>query len=411
MASRKATAWLTTLPVVALAVLFIFFTRPNSGEPVRVTEVKQETLVSSLTTNGKVEASDARELRAEAPGFVRRLLVKEGDAVHSGQLLVNLDPAQAETQVTHAQAELDAALADRQAVSKGGSAAELQENAQKLREARAARDEATRILEGNERLLKRNAIARVNVEQGRERLRQAEREVLYLEQFNAGRFSQEDRNRAEARVNSAQAALAYARRQVAITRVAAPVSGIVYSLPVRPGNFVSTGDILARLGDLARVRVRVFVDEPELGRLAPGQEVSVTWAALPGMEWHGTVERVPVEVTKLESRSVGQVTCTIDNGDRKLLANVNVDVEIIVTRRPSALTLPKEAVVHFEGGQAAGDHYVFVLDGNVVRRRPVKLGAASATRFEVLSGVEAGQKVAIPGDHALEDGIKVKVVA
>ena len=412
LASRKSTAWLTTIPVVLLTSLFIYFARPSGGTPVRAEEVKAESLVSSLTTNGKVEATDAQELRAEAPGFVRRVLAKEGDAVRGGQLLAELDNVQAASQVAHAQAELDTALADWQAVSRGGTAAELQQNAQKLREARAARDEAALVLEANERLLKRNAIARADVDESRQKLRQAEREISYLEKQNANRFSNEERERATARVNSARAALAYARQQLGSTRVVAPVPGIVYSLPIRAGNYVNTGELLARLGNLDRVRVRVFVDEPELGRLAPGQEVHVTWPALPGVQWSGTVERLPAEVKNLGTRSVGEVVCTIDNRERKLLANVNVDVQIISAERPGALTLPKEAVMHSARPQspAADEHYVFVIEDGVVHRRPVTLGVSNATRFEIVSGVQAGQKVAVPGDRPLEDGMKVKVV-
>lgn len=394
-----------------MAGLFLFFTRTNSGDPVRTAEVKQEALVSSLSTNGKVEPSEARELRAAAPGFVRRLLVREGDQVRAGQTLAELDAGQAQAEVARAQAELEAAQAERQMVEGGGSAAELSETEQKLREAQAARDEAARALAANERLLARNAIARTEVEQSRERLRQTEREVAFLEQRSRRRFSPEDRERARARVQSGQAALAYARRQLAFTRVTAPIAGTVYSLPIRVGNFVPTGDLLARVGNLERVRVRVFVDEPELGRVAPGQAVHVTWNALPGLEWKGTVEQVPAEVTTLGTRSVGQVICTIENHDRKLLASVNVDADIILQRRTMALSVPKETVIHSSGTghQTSDSHYVFVVENNVLRRRPVTLGTTSVTRTEIVSGLQAGDQVAIPGERPLRDGMRVKV--
>lgn len=410
MAFHKQGGWLAGVGVVFLAGLSLFFTRTN-GEPVQVTEVKQEELVSSLTTNGKVEPNEDQELRAAAPGFVRRLLVKEGDAVKRGQVLLELERGQAAAEAARAQAELEAAEAELQKVEGGGSVAELHETERKMREARAARDEAARVLAADERLLARNAIAKVEVEKSRERLRQAEREATYLEQLSRKRYSDEERQQARARLNSARTSLAYARQQLGLTRATAPIAGIVYSLPVREGNFLKPGDLLARVGNLERARVRVFVDEPELGRVAAGQQVRVTWDALPGQEWRGAVERVPAEVTTLGTRSVGEVVCTIDNSGRKLLANVNVDVEIILKRRPAALTLPREAVIHAGGaGQAPDGHHVFVVDSNVLRRRPVKLGVSSATRYEIASGLQAGQKVALPGDRRLADGMKVKVV-
>jgi HlyD family secretion protein len=81
--------------------------------------------------------------------------------------------------------------------------------------------------------------------------------------------------------------------------------------------------------------------------------------------------------------------------------------------RSNVLTLPKEAVVHAAGpaAEAPNGRFVFVIEDGVVHRRSVEVGISSATRFEILSGVRAGQKVAVPGDRRLEEGMKVKVVA
>lgn len=411
--ARKTGGWLAVTAVVLLAGLFLFFTR-GGGEPVRAAIVRQEPLVSSLTTNGKVEPRNSQEIRAAAPGFVRRLHVKEGDRVRRGQLLVELDIGESAAEVARARAELEAAEAEAQMVQKGGSGAELLDTERKLRDARAVRDEAARELAANERLLKANAISRADVDASRERLLQAEREIAFLDQRSRRSFTAADRERVRARVNSARAALAYASRQAGSARVAAPVAGTAYSVPVQTGNFVNTGDLIARVGNLDQVRVVVYVDEPELGRVAPGQEIRVTWSALPGNEWKGVVERIPAEVTTLGTRSVGQVICTVDNRDRKLLASVNVDVELVVQRRPAALTLPKEAVIHDgehsgEPDSAAGMHHVYVVDDDRLRRRNVKLGVSNATRVEIASGLSGGDRVALPGDRTLHEGMKVRV--
>ena len=73
--------------------------------------------------------------------------------------------------------------------------------------------------------------------------------------------------------------------------MSAPHEGMVYSLPVREGAFVNTGDLLVQVADLHKVRVRAFVDEPEIGKLQPGQLVEITWDALPGRVWKGTIEK------------------------------------------------------------------------------------------------------------------------
>ena len=72
--------------------------------------------------------------------------------------------------------------------------------------------------------------------------------------------------------------------------VTALLDGTLYSLPVRVGDYLKVGDVLAEMADLRQVRVRAFVDEPDLGWLAPGEDVQVNWDAMPNRTWTGKVE-------------------------------------------------------------------------------------------------------------------------
>lgn len=397
--------------VVGTAALFLFFSRGKSATPVRAAKVERGSLVSNLTTNGRVEPLAPRELRASSAGLVRKVLVKEGDVVKMGQRLVQLEREEAAAEAARAQAELQAAQAALENTERGGSSAELHELESQIQKALAERDEAARQLATSERLLQRNAIPRLDVEQDRERLRKAEQQLAFLEQRRSRRYAPQDRRQARARVSEAQAALALASTRLAATAVTAPASGTLYSLAVQPGNFVNRGELIGRIGDLRRVRVRVFVDEPELGRLARNQEVIVTWDAYPGVSWKGTVERLPARVTTEGTRSVGQVDCAIDNADGRLLPNVNVNVEIITSERPDTLIVPREAVFHEsrQMGQKGDRHFVFVVEGNRLRRREVTIGISNATRIEIRSGLQAGELLALATDHKLEDGMRVKI--
>lgn len=390
--------------VIAVAGLFLYFTRDNSTVSLRLAKVERANLTSNLTTNGKVEPLDPRELRAEIPGFVRSLLVKEGDPVRSGHRILMLERQEAATEVYRAAAEFQAAQAELENAERGGTSAETHELESQIAKARAERDEGARLLGINERLLQRNAVARADVDQDRERLRKAEQDLAYLSERRSKRYTARDLERARARVEETRAALELARSRLNAAVVTSPSDGVVYSLPVRTGNFVNRGDLLARVGDLHRLRVRVYVDEPELGRLARGQEVLVTWDAYPQTSWKGTVERLPAEVTVLGTRTVGQVDCTIDNTDQRLLPNVNVNVEILTRRSSGALAVLKEAVVH----EADDRRFVFLFDDGRLRRREVTTGIATATRIEIRSGLEEGQLVALPADHKLEDRMRVK---
>ena len=89
------------------------------------------------------------------------------------------------------------------------------------------------------------------------------------------------------RHNSAEAHASITRRRTfwRKSNVRAPFDGIVYSLPVKQGGFVAGGDLLLQMADLRKVLVRAFVDEPDVGRLAAGDVLEVTWDAVPGRVW------------------------------------------------------------------------------------------------------------------------------
>ena len=191
-------------------------------------------------------------------------------------------------------------------------------------------------------------------------------------------------------------------------QVTAPVNGALYSLPVRERDFVKTGDLLAEMADLRQVRVRAFIDEPELGGLEPNQAVDITWDAFAGQVWHGRTEQIPKQVVARGTRSVGEVLCSVSNERLELLPSINVDVHIHLRERTNALTVPRGAV------QIEGMHrYVFVVEDGGLRsrlqKREIKVGIASATKYEVLDGLREHERMALPGEVELRDGMTVNI--
>lgn len=391
------------LLVVVIGGTAMYLSHDTAAVPVRLTPVSRASLVSSLTTNGKVEPVDGRELRALTPGMIGSVTVHEGDRVRAGQLLIEMDRTEGSAELARAEAEVHAAEGELQNIEQGGSAADNIELQSSIAKTRAERDEAARQLAISERLFAKNAAPRAEVDAGKERLRKADQELGYLEQRRTGRFNAKDVDRAHARLAEAQAARALAKQRAGSASAVSPVGGVVYSLPVSRGNFVNRGDLLAKVADLSKVRVKVYVDEPELGRVAPGQDVMVTWDAAPGESWKGKVERMPAEVTLLGTRSVGQVECVIVNSNGRLIPNVNVNVEVVGRRNDAALTAPKDAVT-----AESGKHFVFLYENGVVKKQPVTLGISTASRVEILQGLSEGQQVAVAIDRKLSDGMKVK---
>ena len=178
---------------------------------------------------------------------------------------------------------------------------------------------------------------------------------------------------------------------------------MLYSVAIRPGDYVRAGDVLARVGELDRMNIRAYVDEPDLGRVAAGQPVLVRWDGLPDREWKGTVERLPSEIKDLDSRRVGEVLCTLENPQRELLPNMNLNVEIVTENKSNALTVPREAV-----SGSGNDRHVFIIRDGVLHRLSVKAGLFAPTRVEILEGLKEGDTVALPGEQPFEDSLRVR---
>jgi HlyD family secretion protein len=390
--------------LLAVAAAVIAWGVLRKSEPPRVpfARVKRQTLVSTLPTNGKAEPFEWQAIRAETAGVVRKLDVREGQAVAPGQALAAMSDPALEGDVETAQAKVAEARAGLNALEAGGRPVDLTDIENRLERARHNLQQATAEYNSLRRLAEKQAATRVEVQAARDKMRDAELEIDGLGKRKASLVAKPDVAAAQARLEDAEAALNLARRRAALTVIHSPIGGVVYGLAAQTGSYLTEGALVANVGRLDRLRVRVYVDEPELGRVAAGQPVTIRWQALPGKEWHGTVERKPVSIQPLGSRQVGEVVCTIENPGRELIPGTNVDAEIRTAVVDNALVIPREALRH----DAAGD-YVFTLKDGVLERRPVRTGASSVSLVEVAAGLREGDPVALPTDVPLKPGDRV----
>ena len=149
------------------------------------------------------------------------------------------------------------------------------------------------------------------------------------------------------------------------------------------------------------------MDEPDIGRLATGQQVTVSWDAVPGRTWIGKVTRVPTTVSLVGTRTVGEITCAIDNQDLKLLPNINVNLTVMTARHDNVLTVSREAM-HQEDSK----HFVYEISDDVLKRQEVQTSISNLTRIEVTGGLQQGARVALSSENGvpLHSGLRVEVV-
>jgi HlyD family secretion protein len=392
---------------VIVLLLYSYF--HNAPLKVLATGVQRGDIRSVVSTNGKIEPIQSRYMEAHAPiaTTVKRIYVKEGDHVHQGQLLLQLDDADIRSQAARAQAQIKTAAASEAASKAGGTQEEVLDLNAELITDRNAVELAQRNLDALRRLQQQGAASAGEVRQEEEKLQHAQNDLKLAQQKKTDRYSAPEVAKVQAQATEAQAAYDAAEDALGKSSVRAPFDGVVYSLPVKQGAFVQDGDLLLQEADLSHVLVRAFVDEPDIGRLQIGQKVELTWDALPGRIWVGSVTTVPSTVKLHLNRNVGEVTCTIDNHDLRLLPNVNVGVTIVVAVKDNVLTLQRDAL-HADDSKL----YVYRIVDDRLRRQPVEISLQNLTRVEITSGLSEGDQVALPEEESkpLYDGAHVKVV-
>ncbi len=395
--------------IVFLVGLGVFWSIDSGAvRDVRLAEVKLSDLHSDINTNGKVEAEKIYELRAPFAGLTRRIFAREGVRLKAGDPILELDESALKSDLAAGQAELGAAEVELRNVRRGPPPEELNQAEADVARFSSEVEAARKIAEANEKLLQKNAVSRFEVEESRRALARAGQSLaaaITRRDDLRKRYDEVDRQHAEARVAAAKSRISYLETSINHSVIRAAASGTLYQFDVKDGAYLNAGDLVGLLADLAQLRVRAFVDEPEMSRVTLGTEVIVRWDARTGESWKGVVSRLPSQVVARGSRSVAEVLCSISSPQHALIPNINVDVEIETPQGPKIPALPRDSVIP-EGK----DHFVWVMHEGRAHKRKVELGRSTVAIAEVTGGLAVGDRVILPGDFPITEGMKVRVV-
>jgi len=396
--------WIIVGGLLVLIALFVFVGGRGSTARVAVADVARQNVSSMVSTNGKVEPILPRSFRASYPTFVEQVYAVEGQQVKRGQKLFALDDTEVQADLAQARADLSAQQEALNVAKAGGHASQLAKAAADLQKAQASRDQLRRDNESLSKLVASKAATPEELEQNRLQLTQAEADVQSFEKMKQTleQQAQLDQGRVAFLVEHARVTVRDLEERLESAHGIAPFDGTLYSLPIHQGDFVKAGDLLAELADLRQVRIRAFVDEPELGRVDVNQAVEIFWDAHPDRNWSGKTEILPKQVVNRGTRSVGELICSVTNDRLDLLPNTTVDVRIHISERPMALVVPRGAVF-IEGD----NRFVFRVEANRLHRVAIKVGIANPTMIEVLMGLNEGDVVALPGETSLKENLRI----
>ena len=400
---------LITFGVAALLAIGIIFARSHFREVVEVRTAKamQAPLVSTVSTNGKVEPVEDYNPHATVAGIVKKVFVEVGAHVKRGQSLIKMDDSDATSRLAAAQASLVAAEANLKNMQQNGTQDERLGQQSDLTNALAQQKQAATTLTATQALQARGSASANEVAVAQQRLSDAQTRVSQLKARSSSRFSSVDLSAQQSQVAQARAALIAARSAYGGVDLRAPFDGTVYSVPVSDLDFVQFGEALLNMANLNHIQVRAYFDEPEIGKLTAGQPVKIVWDAKPYSTWHGHIERAPSTIITYGTRNVGECIISVDDAKGDLLPNTNVTVSVTVSQLADVLSVPREAL-RTEGPK----NYVYrIVDGHL-KEVPLQVGASNLTRIQITGGLNEGDVVALSAvsNSELKDGQEVKAL-
>jgi len=383
--------------VVVLAVIvgMNVFRAREKAVAVEISAVERQDLVAKVSGSGRIEARKSVSITANVVGKVLEVAVAEGDRVEKGQLILRIDPGERAALVEQSKAQLARAQAE-------------------------------------------SALAEAELRQAEFDLRRTKdllgRDLASSQDLEAAETAHDVRvaNLAAARemVRNAQAGLDHANYELGKTVIRAEIPGVIVRLSVEEGENVLAGDLynsgsaIVVIADLSEMEAHVLIDETEVIDVENGQEATVTVDAFPDLEIPGHVTEVgnsAYDAGPLGSQEAKdfRVRVRLDEVPPRLRPGLSARAEIVTERREGALALPIEALtVRNPRKELPGEDVpdretegVFVVVDGAARFRPVKTGIAGEKHFEVVSGVEEGERIVrgpFEAIRTLDTGDRVK---
>lgn len=378
----------------------------------------------TLKATGTVAAFETVTVLSQATGLqIRQILVDEGDTVRAGQTLAILDDSAQQAQLLQAQAntaQAEARLAQLQAGNRSEEIARARETVRRIQaeiaQAQSDWQLAQKRVQRNRNLQAEGAIAQdrldeilneernkqAALEQARARLGEAQQQ---LAQLQAGSRIEEIAQ-ATAQLAAAKAQLQAARVELNKTRVISPASGKLARRNARLGQMTSSFSQtpLFEIVENGQLELQLQVPETQIAPIRPGQVVEISSDADSSLKLAGKVREINPTVDAESRQAIVKVNLPPASG---LKPGMFLRAEI-VTASSTSLTVPMKAVLP----QADGSAIAYVLQANgTVKAKSVKMGEILPDeRVEIVSGLTAGERLAVKGAAYLKDGDPIAVV-
>jgi multidrug efflux pump subunit AcrA (membrane-fusion protein) len=374
---------------------------------VETAEALTRDLPTYMEASGNLSGDEQSDVAPAVGGKIVEVRFDIGSFVKKGDLLVRLDPKDAEIRVDQAKKAVEQAIANlRQTQSRlgvsDGEVFEIERFSQ-VRSVKAQLDLAERELARASRLLESGDVSQSVYE-----ARRSQRDAL-LGQLDEARSNASVAIKAietaRAVVVSAESQVATAEKFLADTRIVSPITGYVSERNADVGEFISPNVPNSKLATIVRtntLRMRLEIPEQAMASIERGQSVIVQVGTYPDRKFAGRIVRISPVVNTVSRLLIAEAE--IDNRDGLLKPGQFATARITQSRTSAAVMVPTDAI-RTDGSI----NKIFVIENGVADERIVQLGLIEGDLIEIKQGVSAGEVVAISGLSAVGDGMSVKV--
>jgi HlyD family secretion protein len=386
--------------LVVLVVWLLRFSGINSSvdrSRLTIASVERGLFVRDVAADGQVVAASSPTLYAIETGIIA-LRVHAGDAVKKGQVLAVIDSPDLTARLSQEQASLEGMRVDWQRAQLD-AASKLRELADKFEQANVDRTTAQREAERSAKAFELGAYTELQSLKAKDDLEKADfaYRQAQADYAAAPRQTQFDVSSKKALFDRQQLVVTDLRRQVAALQVQSPVDGRVGQVQVAERASVAKDAPLLTVIDLSQLEVEIKVPESLARDLQPGMAATLEGD---GREWQATLSGVSPEVVAGEVTARLRFMGTQPVGLRQ---SQRLAVRILIDKRADVLTVERGSFVDQDAG------FAYLVHDGVAERRPVRLGAQSVQKVEILEGLNVGDQIVVSGSDAFNGADRVIV--
>jgi HlyD family secretion protein len=370
------------------------------GPVVATTVASRTDLEQHVIASGRVRVVTRIQISAQISGRAVSVRVVEGQRVEAGDLLAQLDDAEARAAVSRAKAAVTQASGRVEQLRRVGAIVTTEASRQTATNLARAEAELARV----ETLAATGAVARVDLDEARRSVEIAKAQKNAAEaQRTATAPKGVDSSIALSALAESHAELAGAMARLEQTRLVAPTDGTILLRTVEPGHTVQPGSTLFEMAADGETQLVIEPDERNLAWIRLGQKARASADAYPREIFDGEVSYIAPAIDP--QRGSIEVRVRVPEPPGFLKPDMTVSVDLTVASKTRVLTVASDAV----RGAATPAPWVLAVAGGRIARRNVTLGIRGEGHTEIISGLDEGAEVVLDSDAALVDGQRVRV--